>query len=96
MKYIKVNPYIRVFDSVRDEKLDVIFDKINWVEVKDSEWNRLKEAQTKQGDLLLPNFVEKTDGMGEIKNFNSAEKAEDKVLDDEWFDNPADTEVEEE
>jgi len=96
VKYIKVNPYIRVFDSVRDEKLDVIFDKINWVEVKDSEWNRLKEAQTKQGDLLLPNFVEKTDGMGEIKNFNSAEKAEDKVLDDEWFDNPADTEVEEE
>mgnify|MGYP001145780381 FL=1 len=96
MKYIKVNPYIRVFDSIRDEKLDVIFDKINWVEVKDSDWNRLKEAQTKQGDLLLPNFVEETDGMGEIKNFTAAEKVEDKVLDDEWFDNPADTEVEEE
>lgn len=97
MKYIKVNPYIRVFDSIRDEELDVIFDKINWVEVKDSTWNRLKEAQTKQGDLLLPNFVEKTDGMGEIKNFNAAEKVEDEVLDDEWYnDNPADTEVEEE
>jgi len=96
VKYIKVNPYIRVFDSIRDEKLDVIFDKINWVEVKDSDWNRLKEAQTKQGDLLLPNFVEETDGMGEIKNFTAAEKVEDKVLDDEWFDNPADTEVEEE
>ncbi len=96
MKYIKVNPYIRVFDAIRDEKLDVIFDKNNWVEVKDSDWNRLKEAQTKQGELLLPNFVEKTDGMGEIKNFTAAEKVEDKVSDDEWYDNPADTKVEEE
>jgi hypothetical protein len=96
VKYIKVNPYIRVFDAIRDEKLDVIFDKNNWVEVKDSDWNRLKEAQTKQGELLLPNFVEKTDGMGEIKNFTAAEKVEDKVSDDEWYDNPADTKVEEE
>ena len=96
MKYIKVNPYIRVFDAIRDEKLDVIFDKNNWVEVKDSDWNRLKEAQTKQGELLLPNFVEKTDGMGEIKKFTAAEKVEDKVSDDEWYDNPADTKVEEE
>ena len=96
MKYIKVNPYIRVFDAIRDEKLDVIFDKNNWVEVKDSDWNRLKEAQTKQGELLLPNFVEKTDGMCEIKNFTAAEKVEDKVSDDEWYDNPADTKVEEE
>lgn len=96
MKYIKVNPYIRVFDAIRDEKLDVIFDKNNWVEVKDSDWKRLKEAQTKQGELLLPNFVEKTDGMGEIKNFTAAEKVEDKVSDDEWYDNPADTKVEEE
>ncbi len=96
MKYIKVNPYIRVFDAIRDEKLDVIFDKNNWVEVKDSDWKRLKEAQTKQGELLLPNFVEKTDGMGEIKNFTAAEKVEDEVSDDEWYDNPADTKVEEE
>jgi hypothetical protein len=96
VKYIKVNPYIRVFDAIRDEKLDVIFDKNNWVEVKDSDWKRLKEAQTKQGELLLPNFVEKTDGMGEIKNFTAAEKVEDKVSDDEWYDNPADTKVEEE
>tara|TARA_B100001059_G_C17690009_1_gene504429 strand:+ start:104 stop:394 length:291 start_codon:yes stop_codon:yes gene_type:complete len=96
VKYIKVNPYIRVFDAIRDEKLDVIFDKNNWVEVKDSDWKRLKEAQTKQGELLLPNFVEKTDGMGEIKNFTAAEKVEDEVSDDEWYDNPADTKVEEE
>jgi hypothetical protein len=34
--------------------------------------------------------------MGEIKNFTAAEKVEDKVSDDEWYDNPADTKVEEE
>lgn len=96
MKYIKVNPYIRVFDSIRDEKLDVIFNKNEWIEVKESDWSRLKDSETKQGDILLPTFVEKTDGMGEIKNFSPAEKVVEELKDDEWFDNSADVEVEEE
>lgn len=96
MKYIKVNPYIRVFDAVRDEKLDIIFDHKEWVEVKESEWKRLKDSETKQGDVLLPTFIEKSEGMGEIKNFVAAEKVEAKSNDDEWYDEPVDAEVEEE
>lgn len=96
MKYIKVNPLIRVFDAIRDEKLEIIFDQKQWVEVKDSDWKRLKDAETKQGDVILPTFVEQSEGMGEIKNFNSAEKVEESSSDDEWYDEPADAEVEEE
>lgn len=96
MKYVKMNPYIRVFSQIRDEKLDVIFGPNDWIEVKDSDWDRLKEAQTKQGDVLLPTFVEKEDGMGEIKNISSDEKSEEVSSDDEWFEDPADTKVEEE
>jgi len=96
VKYIKVNPLIRVFDSIRDEKLDIIFDQKQWVEVKDSDWKLLKEAETKQGDVIIPTFVEQSEGMGEIKNFNAAEKVEENSSDDEWYDEPADAEVEEE
>ena len=28
----------------------------------------MKEAQTKQGDVLIPTFIEEKEGMGEIKN----------------------------
>jgi len=96
VKYIKVNPYIRVFDAIRDEKLDIIFDQKEWVEVKDSDWKRLSESETKQGNVILPTFVEKSDGMGEIKNFTAAEKVEENSSDDEWYEEPADAEVEEE
>ena len=96
MKYIKVNPFIRVFDALRDEKLDIIFDQKQWVEVKEADWKRLKESETKQGDLIVPTFVEKSEGMGEIKNFVSAEKVEPESNDDEWYEQPADAEVEEE
>ena len=34
--------------------------------------------------------------MGEIKNFVAAEKVEAKSNDDEWYEEPADAEVEEE
>tara|TARA_B100000900_G_scaffold415879_1_gene447665 strand:- start:1975 stop:2265 length:291 start_codon:yes stop_codon:yes gene_type:complete len=96
VKYVKVNPFIRVFDGLRDEKLDIIFDQKQWVEVKEADWKRLKESETKQGNVLLPTFVEKSEGMGEIKNFVAAEKVEAKSNDDEWYEEPADAEVEEE
>ena len=67
MKKIKLNPYIRDFDAIRDEKLDLIVGK-DWVEIKETDWKRMKDAQTKQGDVLLPTFIEEEEGMGEIKN----------------------------
>ena len=67
MKKIKLNPYIRDFDAIRDEKLDLIVGK-DWVEIKETDWKRMKEAQTKQGDVLIPTFIEEKEGMGEIKN----------------------------
>jgi hypothetical protein len=70
MKKIKLNPLIRVFDAIRDEKLDLIIGK-DWVEVTESDWKRMKEAQTKQGDILLPTFTAENDGMGEIKSLVS-------------------------
>ena len=89
MKNIKLNPFIRDFDSIRDEKLDVIITK-EWIEVKDSDWKRLAEAQTKQGDSLLPTFIAEGDGMGEVKSVVSEKEA----IDEEWF--GTDEEVEEE
>ena len=62
-KYVKMNPLIRVFDAIRDEKLDVIFDGYKWEEVTEAQWKRLKESQTKQGDVLIPTFIEKDEGM---------------------------------
>ena len=67
MKKIKLNPYIREFDAIRDEKLDLIVGK-DWVEIKETDWKRMKEAQTKQGDVLIPTFIEQKEGMVEIKN----------------------------
>ena len=81
MKNIKLNPFIRDFDAIRDEKLDVIIGK-QWVEVKDADWKRLSEAQTKQGDTLLPTFISEGDGMGEVKSIVETEIIE---KDDEWF-----------
>ncbi len=81
MKNIKLNPFIRDFDAIRDEKLDVIIGK-QWVEVKESDWKRLAEAQTKQGDSLLPTFIAEGDGMGEVKSIVSEETINN---DDEWF-----------
>lgn len=81
MKNIKLNPFIRDFDAIRDEKLDVIIGK-QWVEVKDADWKRLSEAQTKQGDTLLPTFIAEGDGMGEVKSIVETETIE---KDDEWF-----------
>lgn len=81
MKNIKLNPFIRDFDAIRDEKLDVIIGK-QWVEVKESDWKRLAEAQTKQGDSLLPTFIAEGDGMGEVKSIVSEETINE---DDEWF-----------
>ncbi len=89
MKNIKLNPFIRDFDSIRDEKLDVIIAK-EWIEVKESDWKRLSEAQTKQGDSLLPTFIAEGDGMGEVKSLVS----EKETIDEEWF--GTDEEVEEE
>ena len=89
MKNIKLNPFIRDFDSIRDEKLDVIITK-EWIEVKESDWKRLAEAQTKQGDSLLPTFIAEGDGMGEVKSVVSEKEA----IDEEWF--GTDEEVEEE
>ena len=82
MKNIKLNPFIRDFDSIRDEKLDVIIGK-GWIEVKESDWKRLKEAQTKQGDVLIPTFVSEDEGMGEIKNIVSEKETIEN--DEEWF-----------
>jgi len=82
VKNIKLNPFIRDFDAIRDEKLDVIIGK-QWVEVKESDWKRLAEAQqTKQGDSLLPTFIAEGDGMGEVKSIVSEETINE---DDEWF-----------
>ncbi len=89
MKNIKLNPFIRDFDSIRDEKLDVIIGK-EWIEVKELDWKRLSEAQTKQGDSLLPTFIAEGDGMGEVKSLVS----EKETIDEEWF--GTDEEVEEE
>lgn len=89
MKNIKLNPFIREFDSIRDEKLDVIIGK-EWIEVKELDWKRLSEAQTKQGDSLLPTFIAEGDGMGEVKSLVS----EKETIDEEWF--GTDEEVEEE
>ena len=89
MKNIELNPFIRDFDSIRDEKLDVIIGK-EWIEVKELDWKRLSEAQTKQGDSLLPTFIAEGDGMGEVKSLVS----EKETIDEEWF--GTDEEVEEE
>jgi len=89
VKNIKLNPFIRDFDSIRDEKLDVIIGK-EWIEVKELDWKRLSEAQTKQGDSLLPTFIAEGDGMGEVKSLVS----EKETIDEEWF--GTDEEVEEE
>ena len=95
MKNIKLNPFIRDFDSIRDEKLDVIIGK-GWIEVKESDWKRLKDSETKQGNVIVPTFIEQSEGMGEIKNLEPAEKVVEDSNDDEWYVEPADAEVEEE
>ena len=82
MKNIKLNPFIRDFDAIRDEKLDCIIGKTEWCEVKESDWKRLSEAMTKQGDSLLPTFIAEGDGMGEVKSIVETETIE---KDDEWF-----------
>tara|TARA_B100000287_G_C20531410_1_gene741018 strand:- start:190 stop:468 length:279 start_codon:yes stop_codon:yes gene_type:complete len=63
VKKVKVSPLIRVFDAIRDEKLDVIFDKHNWVEVSANDWKRLKESKTNQGDTVMSTFVEESEGV---------------------------------
>ena len=83
MKNIKLNPFIRDFDAIRDEKLDCIIGKNEWCEVTESDWKRLSEAQTKQGDSLLPTFIAEGDGMGEVKSIVSEKEAVDN--DEEWF-----------
>ena len=83
MKNVKLNPFIRVFDSIRDEKLDIIFDGKEWVEVKESDWNRLKQSQTKQGEILIPTFVTEGEGMGEVKGISDVK--EEISSDEEWF-----------
>ena len=96
MKNVKVNPFIRVFDAIRDEKLDIIVDNKQWIEVKESEWKRLSESQTKQGDVLVPTFVAEGEGMGDINNLVT-EKIEDEVVDDEeWHEVEEEVIVEEE
>jgi ABC-type tungstate transport system permease subunit len=90
VKNIKLNPFIRDFDAIRDEKLECIIGKNEWTEVKESDWKRLSEAQTKQGDSLLPTFIAEGDGMGEVKSLVS----EKETIDEEWF--GTDEEVEEE
>jgi hypothetical protein len=92
VKNIKLNPFIRDFDAIRDEKLDCIIGKSEWFEVKESDWKRLSEAQTKQGDSLLPTFIAEGDGMGEVKSIVSEKETVKK--DEDWF--GTDVEVEEE
>jgi len=94
-KYVKMNPLIRVFDAIRDEKLDVIFDGYKWEEVTEAQWKRLKESQTKQGDVLIPTFIEKDEGMGEVVNLLS-ETIEEDSNDDEWMEIEETDEVQEE
>jgi len=83
MKKIKLNPYIRDFDAIRDEKLDLIIGN-DWVEVTSADWKRMKEAGTKQGDTILPTFIEQEEGMGEVKNFvrDDKNKMEELELED--------------
>jgi len=83
VKNIKLNPFIRDFDAIRDEKLDCIIGKSEWFEVKESDWKRLSEAQTKQGDSLLPTFIAEGDGMGEVKSIVSEKETIEN--DEEWF-----------
>ena len=90
-----MNPLIRVFDAIRDEKLDVIFDGYKWEEVTEAQWKRLKESQTKQGDVLIPTFIEKDEGMGEVVNLLS-ETIEEDSNDDEWMEIEETDEVQEE
>ena len=94
-KYVKMNTLIRVFDSIRDEKLDVIFDGYKWEEVTEAQWKRLKESQTKQGDVLIPTFIEKDEGMGEVVNLLN-ETIEEDSNDDEWMEIEETDEVQEE
>ena len=83
MKNVKLNPFIRVFDSIRDEKLDIIFDSKEWIELKETDWNRLKDSQTKQGEVLIPTFVTEGQGMGEIKGISDVK---DEISgDEEWY-----------
>ena len=82
MKNIKLNTFIRDFDAIRDEKLDVIIGK-EWVEVNESEWKRLKESQTKQGDVMLPTFIVEGETMGEVKTVSSTKEEIDS--DEEWY-----------
>jgi hypothetical protein len=82
VKKIKLNPFIRSFDAIRDEKLDLIIGK-EWVEVKESDWKRLSEAQTKQGQTLLPTFIAEGDGMGEVKSLVSEKETIQE--DEEWY-----------
>lgn len=90
-----MNPLIRVFDAIRDEKLDVIFDGYKWEEVTEAQWKRLKESQTKQGDVLIPTFIEKDEGMGEVVNLLNETIVEDSN-DDEWMEIEETDEVQEE
>lgn len=90
-----MNPFIRVFDAIRDEKLDIIFDSKEWIEIKDSDWKRLEESQTKQGEIIVPTFVAEGEGMGEVLNI-VGEKIEDKVDDEEWHEAEEEVIVEEE
>lgn len=94
-KYVKMNPLIRVFDAIRDEKLDVIFDGYKWEEVTEAQWKRLKESQTKQGDVLIPTFIEKDEGMGEVVNLLNETIEEDSNV-DEWMEIEETDEVQEE
>tara|TARA_Y100000768_G_C23803556_1_gene598382 strand:- start:425 stop:703 length:279 start_codon:yes stop_codon:yes gene_type:complete len=83
MKNVKLNPFIRQFDAIRDEKLDIIFDSKNWIEVKESDWKRLSESQTKQGDVMLPTFIVEGETMGEVKTVSSTKEEIDS--DEEWY-----------
>ena len=56
---------------------------MNGCEVKESDWKRLKEAMTKQGDSLLPTFIAEGDGMGEVKSLVSEKETIEN--DEEWF-----------
>ena len=66
--------------------------EVDNVEVNESEWKRLKESQTKQGDVLIPTFVSEGEGMGDIKDISKSN--EEVSGDDEWY--GADEQVEEE
>jgi len=55
----------------------------------------LKESQTKQGDVLIPTFIEKDEGMGEVVNLLN-ETIEEDSNDDEWMEIEETDEVQEE